>query len=271
MNYVNKVIYGNTTLLDLTSDTATADKVLSGYTFHDKSGASVTGTAEASVALIETVLWTNPSPSSGMGTQQITLSDNISNYDFIKVEFCDSNTTTTILSNVIYSVEDLKKFTSATSFRGGLSMWGSGSNSLYNREFGYINETTLAFVPTMKTYISSSTRQYISSVAIPTKIIGLKKTSAYEEATKVYFSMASGASPRKLCNVSDVDYMMLNFDDGTYYQTWLYDNGTLTRINGTATYSHVYISNDAIYASNLSERTTTYKGIIYKGTMKVLS
>lgn len=47
--YINKVIYGNDTLLDLTSDTATADKVLSGYTFHDKTGASVTGTAGASV------------------------------------------------------------------------------------------------------------------------------------------------------------------------------------------------------------------------------
>lgn len=47
--YVNKVIYGSTTLVDLTSDTATADKVLNGYTFHDKTGASVTGTAGASV------------------------------------------------------------------------------------------------------------------------------------------------------------------------------------------------------------------------------
>ena len=42
---INKVIYGGRTLIDLTSDTATADKVLSGYTFHDKSGAVVTGTS----------------------------------------------------------------------------------------------------------------------------------------------------------------------------------------------------------------------------------
>ena len=47
---INKVIYGNTTLIDLTSDTATADKVLSGYTFHDASGSSSTGTAGASVS-----------------------------------------------------------------------------------------------------------------------------------------------------------------------------------------------------------------------------
>ncbi len=42
--YVNKVIYGGTTLIDLTGDTTTASDVLSGKKFHDKSGASVTGT-----------------------------------------------------------------------------------------------------------------------------------------------------------------------------------------------------------------------------------
>lgn len=41
---INKVIYGGTTLIDLTSDTVTEDKMLSGYTAHDKSGAQITGT-----------------------------------------------------------------------------------------------------------------------------------------------------------------------------------------------------------------------------------
>ena len=41
---VNKVIYGGKTLIDLTADTVTADKVLEGITYHDKSGASGTGT-----------------------------------------------------------------------------------------------------------------------------------------------------------------------------------------------------------------------------------
>lgn len=41
---INKVIYGGTTLIDLTGDTVTADKLLSGYKAHDKSGASITGT-----------------------------------------------------------------------------------------------------------------------------------------------------------------------------------------------------------------------------------
>ena len=57
---VNKVIYGGKTLIDLTSDTVTADKVLEGITYHDKSGASGTGTctydsdtSDATVAVSE--------------------------------------------------------------------------------------------------------------------------------------------------------------------------------------------------------------------------
>lgn len=40
---VNKVIYGGDVLIDLTGDTVTADKLLSGITAHDKSGAKITG------------------------------------------------------------------------------------------------------------------------------------------------------------------------------------------------------------------------------------
>ena len=41
---INKVIYGETTLIDLTADTVTADKILTSYTAHDASGAAITGT-----------------------------------------------------------------------------------------------------------------------------------------------------------------------------------------------------------------------------------
>lgn len=41
--YVNKVEYDGQTLMDLTSDTATPSDVLSGVTFHDRSGAAQTG------------------------------------------------------------------------------------------------------------------------------------------------------------------------------------------------------------------------------------
>ena len=40
----SKIIFGGQVLIDLTSDTVAEDKVLSGITFHDKAGESLTGT-----------------------------------------------------------------------------------------------------------------------------------------------------------------------------------------------------------------------------------
>lgn len=47
--YINKVIYGGNTLIDLTSDTVTANDVLKNVTFHLPSGASGVGTCEYDV------------------------------------------------------------------------------------------------------------------------------------------------------------------------------------------------------------------------------
>lgn len=47
--YINKVVYGGKTLLDLTADTVSADKVLTGITTHDASGATITGTCNYDV------------------------------------------------------------------------------------------------------------------------------------------------------------------------------------------------------------------------------
>lgn len=41
---INKIIYGNTTLIDLTADTVTAAGLAAGLTAHDKSGEIITGT-----------------------------------------------------------------------------------------------------------------------------------------------------------------------------------------------------------------------------------
>ena len=59
-NYINKLVVGNETKFDLTGDTITAEKLLSGFTAHDKSGAPITGTCtydadtqDATVAVAE--------------------------------------------------------------------------------------------------------------------------------------------------------------------------------------------------------------------------
>lgn len=57
---ISKVVYGGKTLIDLTADTVTADKLLNTYTAHDKSGAPITGsctfdadTSDATAAVAE--------------------------------------------------------------------------------------------------------------------------------------------------------------------------------------------------------------------------
>ena len=46
--YNNKIeLADGTVLMDLTSDTVAADKMLSGYTAHDKSGAAITGSIQS--------------------------------------------------------------------------------------------------------------------------------------------------------------------------------------------------------------------------------
>ena len=48
---VNKVVYGTQTLIDLTGDTITADKLQAGYTAHGADGEVITGTMSASSRL----------------------------------------------------------------------------------------------------------------------------------------------------------------------------------------------------------------------------
>lgn len=43
---VSKVVYGGKTLIDLTADTVTKDKILKGYTAHGKDGEPITGACE---------------------------------------------------------------------------------------------------------------------------------------------------------------------------------------------------------------------------------
>lgn len=59
---VNHVIINGETVVDLRDDTVSADKLLKGYTAHDKSGAKITGNVTFS-----TVYTGSGAPNAGMG------------------------------------------------------------------------------------------------------------------------------------------------------------------------------------------------------------
>ena len=46
---INKIIYGTSTLIDLTSDTVTPEKMYKGIVAHMADGSTTTGTAEVTV------------------------------------------------------------------------------------------------------------------------------------------------------------------------------------------------------------------------------
>ena len=82
--YVNKVEYDGATLIDLTADTVTASKLLSGYTAHDASGAPITGnlnTALRSDSVTPSEDEQTVTPGSGYyGLSQVTVEPIPSNY-----------------------------------------------------------------------------------------------------------------------------------------------------------------------------------------------
>lgn len=55
----------------------------------------------------ETVLWTNPSPTSGFTQQSVTLSDNFTNYNYIKVTWAYSISSTTSIGINIYEPQQI--------------------------------------------------------------------------------------------------------------------------------------------------------------------
>lgn len=58
----NKIIYGGITLIDTTSDTATAAQILEGYTAHGKEGTQLTGTVT-----FQTIYTGSGTPASSLG------------------------------------------------------------------------------------------------------------------------------------------------------------------------------------------------------------
>lgn len=52
---INKIQYGNNVLIDLTNDTVTAQKIISGYTAHDRNGEIITGVAAGDSIVLNTM------------------------------------------------------------------------------------------------------------------------------------------------------------------------------------------------------------------------
>lgn len=158
--------------------------------------------------LEETVLWTNPSPTSDFAAQTVTLSDSISNYDYIKFEYLMHKNYSN-KSSVVYKSEDVLNWMASsqgTNYTAFGALGGRATNDqkrslLYNRVVTEI-------------YISSSTgfgnTTQSNQTLVPTAIIGLKygnkRPSAapiaigtFTASTSAQTTVSLGFRPKYLC------------------------------------------------------------------------
>lgn len=104
---VNKVTYGGETLIDLTSDTVTADKLAQGITAHDKSGAAIVGTLvqqSGAQVKIGTITVTGM-----VGAKTVTVQHGLGttpNFAAIFAANVSGSTTTSLLATTCYYAND---------------------------------------------------------------------------------------------------------------------------------------------------------------------
>ncbi len=124
--------------------------------------------------LTPTTLWSNDSPTSNFPTsgttKTVTLSDDIDNYEYIKIRV-RRNVTKADEYSVIYSVEDFKKLNtaSADSFIGAVGHYNTAASHTV-RQFYCVSNTSVTFEIA---YAVNSTGSS-ASAEIPIEIIGLK-------------------------------------------------------------------------------------------------
>lgn len=126
--------------------------------------------------LKETVLWTNPAPTSSFASQTVTLSDDISNYTYLKVEYKIQNTSASSIF-ALFDVEEFKVVAQSAPTTGFLGILGActgawANASFYKRVLAYQTETSIYFANASTiSNVATATSDYL----IPTQIIGIKR------------------------------------------------------------------------------------------------
>lgn len=117
----------------------------------------------------EKVLWTNPSPSSNFAAQNVTLSDSLDNYKYIKLVYRYATNYDLSMEDIL-SVDEFKKYqVNSTASGAGTMGMISASNGAYVRPYYYVNSTTVQFVSAYQVGTTTSNTGWL----IPLQIIGV--------------------------------------------------------------------------------------------------
>lgn len=118
--------------------------------------------------MTETTLWTNSSPTSTFAAQSVTLSQSLSNFDYIRFEYRFSTSNSASYSVIIKASDVTNSLTTSGNFTIALMV---RSSSYYrSRRVTYNSLTSLEVSLAWDSNHAGSS----NSEAIPTKIVGMK-------------------------------------------------------------------------------------------------
>lgn len=172
----------------------------------------------------ETVLWTNPSPSADFAAQDVTLSDDINNYDFIAVDikYLKTSADTELIGKVYYKVSDYKTFAGSAGSPIGVcvQVYNVSYAYLLRRVFLYKSDTELTFG---HCFLGGDTNAY-NNFGIPMHVYGCKvipqitpvvagdmeETVLWENSSPS--STYGGGDVTLSDNVNNYDYIAIDFN-----------------------------------------------------------
>lgn len=121
----------------------------------------------------ETTLWTNANPTSNMGSTTITLSQGLSNFKYLKIEFNYATSSSSIIfDSGLFPTDAFENVTQAAAKQALLLARNDGTiaGRIYARSIKYISDTSIGVgIP----YVLNGTESITTNNLIPTKIIGV--------------------------------------------------------------------------------------------------
>lgn len=197
---VNKIDFDNQTLIDLSSDTVTPSKLLSGYTAHDHIGEPITGVAAGEVTTIQ------------------SMEEFLANYDAEDGYLLSYNNATTGLQYVTNTLTVSKGILVETPNMADASTWHFEQVSGYSDRFNVC------------TYIDGVKLYMFNDTAAGANFMGLSETS---KATFIISKPAGGDFEFKL---SDATKWMQHSNSGGGIRFYT-DNKTAANCQFTFTYN----------------------------------
>ena len=248
----NKCVINGTTYLDLSSDTVTADKLLQGYTAHDKNGAAIVGTATTSALVIS-----DTTDSHGGTIRTITAQDTV------------ELTTKSITQNGTYDAEDdnYDGYSSVTvNVSGGVTP--TGNIDITQAGVTDVTNYATATVPSGSATPASSITGTSATVSTGTNTLTLSKTvSNTPQVSAGYISSGTAGNSSVSLTANVTTKSAATITPGTTDQTI----ASGTYLTGTQT-----IAGDAdLIASNIKKNvqifgvTGSYEGSGGGGGLRV--